>query len=110
MIDWARVTQLRDEIGAEDFAEVVELFLEEVDDAMFRLKAGSDLAQLEQDLHFLKGSALNLGFSAFSELCQMGERMAASGQAAEVDMQAIFKAYDASRDCFVTEMPEKLAA
>ena len=29
MIDWARVSELRDEVGAEDFDEVVELFLEE---------------------------------------------------------------------------------
>jgi hypothetical protein len=30
MIDWDRVQELRDEIGAEAFGEVVELFLEEV--------------------------------------------------------------------------------
>ena len=30
MIDWPRVKELKDEIGAEDFGEVVDLFLEEV--------------------------------------------------------------------------------
>ena len=30
MIDWQRVNELRDEVGAEDFEEVVDLFLEEV--------------------------------------------------------------------------------
>ena len=34
MIDWTRVSELRDEVGAEDFDEVVELFLEEVDEAI----------------------------------------------------------------------------
>ena len=33
MIDWTKVTELREEIGDEDFQEVVELFLEEVDGA-----------------------------------------------------------------------------
>ena len=30
MIDWTRIKQLRDEIGEEDFPEVVEIFIEEV--------------------------------------------------------------------------------
>ena len=32
MIDWPRVTELREEVGAEDFEEVVEIFLEEVEE------------------------------------------------------------------------------
>ena len=32
MIDWKRVRELRDEIGEEDFSEVVDLFLEEVEE------------------------------------------------------------------------------
>ena len=32
MIDWNRVAALREEVGAEDFDEVVELFLQEVDE------------------------------------------------------------------------------
>ena len=36
MIDWARVAEFYDEVGAEDFDEVVELFLEEVVEAMER--------------------------------------------------------------------------
>ena len=34
MIDWSRVNELRDEVGAEDFEEVVELFLEEVEEVI----------------------------------------------------------------------------
>ena len=34
MIDWSRVHELVDEIGAEDFGEVVELFLAEVETAI----------------------------------------------------------------------------
>lgn len=32
MIDWARIIELHDEIGADDFNEVVELFLSEVEE------------------------------------------------------------------------------
>lgn len=34
MIDWNRAAELREEVGAEDFSEVVDLFLEECDDAI----------------------------------------------------------------------------
>ena len=37
MIDWTRVEELRNEIGPEDFAEVAELFLMEVEDTLSRL-------------------------------------------------------------------------
>ena len=37
MIDWERVRELRSEIGADDFAEVVEMFLSEADEAVTRL-------------------------------------------------------------------------
>lgn len=110
MIDWSRVTELQSEIGAEDFLEVVDLFLEEVDGVLDRLRQNTDRSQLEQDLHFLKGSALNLGFETFSTLCQDGERAAAAGKAAEVDLAEILECYDTSRDVFVTEMEENLAA
>ncbi|WP_442970022.1 hypothetical protein [Roseovarius sp. ZX-A-9] len=40
MIDWSRVAELRSEIGAEDFDEVVELFLEEVEAEISVLRAG----------------------------------------------------------------------
>jgi len=50
MIDWA-----------EDFDEVVELFLEEVDEAIVALRDLTDLSELEPQCHFLKGSALNIG-------------------------------------------------
>ena len=41
MIDWTRVQQLKDEIGASDFEEIVVLFLEEVEEVVERLKTSS---------------------------------------------------------------------
>jgi len=77
MIDWARVAQLREEIGAEDFSEVIEIFLEEVESEIAPLRQTCTPSQLEAVLHFLKGSALNLGFATFAELCADGETKAA---------------------------------
>lgn len=99
MIDWARVAELRDEIGNEDFAEVVTLFLEEADEVVQRLAECSDAKSLESALHFLKGSALNLGFESLAQLCQDGERMAASGSV-EVDTAAVAAEYDGSKAAF----------
>ena len=51
MIDWDRVNALRDEVGPEAFAEVVELFLEEVDEKVVPLthaaRDGIDAAAFE---------------------------------------------------------------
>ena len=101
MIDWMRVRELRDEIGADGFAEVVELFLDEVEEVVARLAARPDPLRIEQDLHFLKGSAWNLGFSAFGALCHESERQSARGQAGGVDIPAILAAYASSRACFL---------
>lgn len=107
MIDWMRVTELRTEIGAEDFTEVVDLFLEEVDAGMAEL--GSDPDHLEEQLHALKGSALNLGFSDFAALCQAGETRAASGQG-DIDLDALRATYDVSMTAFLEGLAARYAA
>jgi histidine phosphotransfer protein HptB len=91
MIDWNRVAALRDEIGAGEFAEVVEMFLTESDEAITRLKTGKPYPTLEAELHFLKGSALNLGFRDLAELCSLGEKRAAGGQS--VDLKPVVDSY-----------------
>lgn len=109
MIDWERVNTLCDEVGADDFDEVVALFLDEVEDVITRLRSAPDLATLEDDLHFLKGSALGLGFRSFSTLCQAGETMSAQGNAAEVDLRGILDNYTESKQQFQAEMAQSLA-
>lgn len=110
MIDWQRVTTLRGEIGAEDFEEVVPLFLEEVEDVTNELRAERDDAKLEDRLHFLKGSAVSLGFAAFSSMCHEGEAMAAGGNAAAVNIAEILDCYEASKDAFLTGLSHGSAA
>lgn len=70
MIDWERVAELREEVGAEAFGEVVALFLEETDAVIATLARSTDDEEIRASLHFVKGSALNLGFAKVAELCR----------------------------------------
>lgn len=107
MIDWMRVDELLSEIGSDGFAEVVELFLDEVEAVVIRLKTRPDPARFESDLHFLKGGAWNLGFAEFGALCQDGERMAAAGQREGIDIARVVDVYFASRDAFLAGLADR---
>lgn len=96
MIDWPRVRQLRDEVGASEFDEVVTIFLDEVQEALARLRADRNRDGFERTLHFLKGGALSLGFKTLATLCQDGERQSAQGQSQMVNVAQIFKAFETS--------------
>lgn len=101
MIDWSRVNELKDEIGEEDFNEVAEIFLEEVDEVIARLKTSPDPSLYEQDMHFLKGSALNLGFRDLSDICGRNEKTAADGHGTQIQLEPVFATYDQSKTEFL---------
>lgn len=65
LINWTRVHELREEIGDDSFDEVVTLFLDESDSVIARGGAGFT----PDDLHFLRGAALNLGFAELAAAC-----------------------------------------
>lgn len=100
MIDWNRLNELREEIGEDDFAEVVEIFLEEVEGSLDTLKEAPAGTSLRDLMHFLKGSSLNLGFSALADLCRIGESAAEAGGSDRIDRDAIIACYGASRELF----------
>lgn len=104
MIDWNRVRELQEEIGADAFPEVVEMFLEESEEVVDRLTA-AQRDNLQEDLHFLKGSAMSIGFSDLAELCQSGETLSSTGQGAEVDLNAIVQGYFTAKDLFLRDLP-----
>lgn len=85
MIDWGRVDELRSEVGEAAFDEVLDLFLEEVDEVMARLRDVPDPECLPADLHFVRGSALNLGLKEFCTICQGLEHALARGESVDVD-------------------------
>lgn len=94
MIDWLRMSELREEIGQDGFDEVVDVFLEEAEEVVARLLQAP--FPTHEDLHFLKGSALNLGFVAVAQLCQDGERQLSSDS--QPDPQVIATAFRAARE------------
>lgn len=109
MIDWDRVAALREEVGPEDFEEVVELFLQEVDEEIDLLSGIIGQEGLAEKLHFLKGSALSLGFSEFSGLCQTGESALSEDPGNEVDIPRLQDSYKSSRQVFLSDLPQRLA-
>ncbi len=108
MIDWTRVRELQGEVGADDFDEVVALFLHEVEEVIDRLSRAPSLPDLEQNLHFLKGGAMNLGFVGFSRLCHDGESKSAAGLPDRVDVAAVIAEYEASKREFLENMKTRL--
>ncbi|MEC7761096.1 MAG: Hpt domain-containing protein [Pseudomonadota bacterium] len=103
MIDWQQVLVLKEEVGEDDFGEVVEMFLEEVEEVLADLGTDTEPSALEASLHALKSSALNLGFSGFADLCASGEKAAGRGEA--VDLAAIRSMYADSRAVFDASRP-----
>ncbi len=101
MIDWSRVNELRRDIGEDGFSDVVEMFLDEVETVLARLSSVATTAALAEDMHFLKGSAWNLGFREFGAVCHDAERRAASGTMAPPDVPGILAGYAQSKAAFL---------
>ena len=97
MIDWTRLHELQEEVGVDDFQEVVALFLEEADEAVERLSPALPADVLENDFHALKGSALNLGFSDLAQICARAEKSAAAGDIGAIEFAAASQTYAASK-------------
>jgi len=103
MINWEQVKQLEEDIGAEDFGDVVEMFIMEVDEAVDNLRGVQSMpdADLGPALHFLKGSAANLGFRDFADCCASGEKQADAGAGSAVDLGRVVDLYDQSKQTFL---------
>ncbi len=96
MIDWARVGELRDEVGEEDLLEIADIFLEEMAEAIDPLRSGTPPASLPELLHFLKGASLNVGFAALGATCTTAEQTPDLA-----DLSKIVVQFDASRQAFL---------
>ena len=110
MIDWGRVKELREEIGPADFDEVVEIFFEEIADVVARLPDLQEAEPLTHALHFLRSSALNLGFKSVATQSAEGEAQAESGAHACIDLTAIIDCYTASKSEFLRGIEQIKAA
>lgn len=111
MIDWSRIDELVDEIGAEDFGEIVDLFLDEVEGAIATFESGGvEPGGVEEQMHFLKGAALNLGFESLAQLCLKGEKSAAAGNPDTVSVAQVRSTFEESRTQFLAKLPARIAA
>lgn len=110
MIDWDRIEELRGEIGEDDFAEVAEIFLDELQEVIERLVDGPATEDLEQAMHFIKGCALNLGFAKMAALASDGERLAASGETQAIEIAPLQVCFEASKREFLKRFKDAAAA
>lgn len=108
MIDWQQVNALCDDIGAVEFTEVVDLFLVEVDSAIENLTNRPE-PLTEQEMHALKGNALNLGFQDFAGVCRASETLCTQGRPDLVDLARLVQAYQSERREFLTGLPFNLS-
>lgn len=99
MIDWQRVNELRDEVGNDDFPEIVTVFLDEVNEVIDRIT--NHITQ--EDMHFLKGSAWTLGFSETGTLCREGEELMKGGSLKTPALEPILAAFHAERAELLTD-------
>jgi HPt (histidine-containing phosphotransfer) domain-containing protein len=92
LIDWDLLNALKADIGEEDFADVITLFVAEISEKIEEMRRGPDGPGAD-DFHFLKGSAANLGFTAMSAACDTAEAACRAGQAGDLDtVEAAFLA------------------
>ena len=109
MIDWDRVSDLLDDVGADEFEPVLELFIDEVEHLVMQLTK-DDAGLLERYMHFLKGSAWNLGFAEFGATCQQVETLAAKRDLDNVSIGAIVECYSNSKKLFMRDLARMTGA
>lgn len=104
-IDWARLASLRDEIGPEEFAAVVTVFLADTDALVAALPETAP-ERLEAALHAIKGSALNLGLVGLAAICAEEEARAAGGRPQDVALAPILLGYGDARRTLLRGLAE----
>lgn len=96
MIEWQRLSELREDVGDEEFEDVVSLFLEEIRQTLPDL-AQADLEARVSLLHSIKGSARNIGLTSFARVCDAEERnILETGRVSlsDADIMAAFERVD----------------
>lgn len=85
MIDSERMTELEDEIGAEDLGLILAVFLDEATETFDRIGLGIDPDGFARAMHFLRSGALNMGLRGFAATAAEIEGGSDVDQAAAVD-------------------------
>ncbi|WP_371155601.1 Hpt domain-containing protein [Jannaschia sp. 2305UL9-9] len=87
MMDTARIEELRQEIGEDDLSLVLGIFAAEAEEVIARIGAGLSEAELGQAVHFLRSSALNIGFTALADQADSAVRLSEQAQSIARDLQ-----------------------
>ena len=98
MINWDGISELQAEVGEDGIAEVVEIFLEEMEEGLEGLSASTETPEMLDKLHFLKGSAQNIGLDEVSSLCARDEAALKADATGQVDFQAIKAALSQAKE------------
>jgi len=106
MIDRARLSELKEEIGDEDFGEVAEIFLDEMNETLSAL-CSDPKAITAAAFHGLRGSASNLGFSGFAFACSDAEQRCLACE--RIDMAPLVALFRASVAMAGNELPAMAA-
>jgi HPt (histidine-containing phosphotransfer) domain-containing protein len=105
-VDWERLNSLRDDIGPEDFADVVLLFIAEIGEKLDDMGRDKTAATVE-DFHFLRGSAANLGFTDMVAACEIAEAACRAGETP--DVAAVAQGFENALSEALTQVPELAA-
>lgn len=100
MINWDRISELQAEVGEDGFTEVVEIFLDEMAEGVDSLQQSKTPSETLEKLHFLKGSAQNIGLEELSSLCAGHEVAIRGGDSSPLDILPFRKALDHARQEF----------
>lgn len=96
MIDWDRIAELTTEVGEGELAELLDIFFEEVEETIENLLTDTGPIDAET-MHFLKGSAANIGMSELKMLCEAAETALAFSPQSNVDLTSIDIAFRKAR-------------
>lgn len=102
MINTNRINELKDEVGEDDMEEVIALFCEEVEEVLETLHTTSP-SNMAAQLHFLKGSALNIGLEAVSDLCRQEELNLRNDPTHATDVAALKTTYEQSKQALFSQ-------
>lgn len=101
MIDWKRVGELKDEVGEDAIMEIAEIFLEEMTEAIDPILQGNQPASIPDILHFVKGAALNVGFSDLAKVCENAEQNPGA-----LNTKTLVSTFSASKSAFLAGLPQ----
>lgn len=110
MIDTTRLDQLADEIGRESLAEIVDVFMSEMDETVEKLPEVDSAQAYAAQLHFLKGSALNLGLTAIAVACDEERGAIMTGAERSQNVTQIKALYEKSRAMLLSCVSEMQSA